>query len=259
MQYLINNTIIEVNALNSNGLTALDILTQSHRDSKDMDIAGILIAAGASLTSKKTSPSIRRSDHQTPIANLLLRSYYNIKGNESWLSKKRDALMVVASLIATMAFQAGVSPPGGLWQDDGASGKPTQTAGTSIMAAKDPTNYDRYLSFNTTGFVASLSVILMLITGFPFRHLVFLWILIITMWIAVSSMALTYGISIRFIAPRDSQPVISEIAIYVSIAICSFMGLLLLGKIIHLLSRRLGMMFDKFLRGGRLQSQVVDI
>ncbi|KAK0581299.1 hypothetical protein LWI29_012281 [Acer saccharum] len=36
---------------------------------------------------------------------------------EDWLTRKRDSLMVVASLIATMAFQDGLNPPGGLWQD----------------------------------------------------------------------------------------------------------------------------------------------
>ncbi|KAI8022964.1 hypothetical protein LOK49_LG03G02392 [Camellia lanceoleosa] len=35
-----------------------------------------------------------------------------------WLSKKRDILMVMASLIATMAFQAGLNPQRGFWQDN---------------------------------------------------------------------------------------------------------------------------------------------
>ncbi|XWS17454.1 hypothetical protein CRYUN_Cryun33cG0069300 [Craigia yunnanensis] len=35
-----------------------------------------------------------------------------------WLDRKRSALMVVASLIATVAFQAAITPPGGVWQED---------------------------------------------------------------------------------------------------------------------------------------------
>ncbi|GJS75864.1 ribonuclease H-like domain-containing protein [Tanacetum coccineum] len=36
---------------------------------------------------------------------------------EDWLDRKRNSLMVAASLIATMAFQAGVNPPSGVWLD----------------------------------------------------------------------------------------------------------------------------------------------
>ncbi|GKC69491.1 ankyrin repeat-containing domain, PGG domain protein, partial [Tanacetum coccineum] len=48
--------------------------------------------------------------------------YHHLKGgstnNEDWLYKKKESLMVVAVLIATIAFQAGVNPPGGVWQEN---------------------------------------------------------------------------------------------------------------------------------------------
>lgn len=44
--------------------------------------------------------------------------------------------MVVASLIATIAIEAGLNPPGGIWQDNfvlkNQSGEPEHLAGTSI-------------------------------------------------------------------------------------------------------------------------------
>ncbi|KAI7988411.1 Ankyrin repeat-containing protein BDA1 [Camellia lanceoleosa] len=46
------------------------------------------------------------------------QSKHKLNDQGQWLAKKRDALMVVASLLATMAFQAVVNPPGGVWQDD---------------------------------------------------------------------------------------------------------------------------------------------
>lgn len=46
----------------------------------------------------------------------------NAKSSEEqyndWLTDKQNILMVVAVLLATMAFQAGMNPPGGVWQDD---------------------------------------------------------------------------------------------------------------------------------------------
>ncbi|KAL9451663.1 hypothetical protein AB3S75_013267 [Citrus x aurantiifolia] len=68
----------------------------------------------------------------------------------------RNALMVVASLTATMAFQAGVNPPHSPWQD------------TSSSSSQDHATAHRYtciLFFNTTGFLASLSIILLLSIG----------------------------------------------------------------------------------------------
>ncbi|XP_022131494.1 ankyrin repeat-containing protein BDA1-like [Momordica charantia] len=222
VRYLINDTGIEVNAVNSNGLTALDILTQSHRDLKDMDIAAALTSAGANRSKNGESE------------NQIKPKQSSSHENESWLTRKREALMVVASLIATMAFQAGVSPPGGVWQDDKASGKENHTAGTSIMAGKDPLNYNRYVSWNTTGFTASLIVIILLSTGLPYRNPIFLWVLILKMWVAVSSMGITYGISLRFFTPGVSQRFI-----YVAFAVFAAVCLLLLGKIVQLITRQL--------------------
>lgn len=50
---------MEVNGKTSNGLTALDILTQTHRALKDMDIAETLRAANAVRARNKKT---RRTD-----------------------------------------------------------------------------------------------------------------------------------------------------------------------------------------------------
>ena len=47
------------------------------------------------------------------------------ENKKEWTMKKRDALMVAATLIAGMAFQAAVNPPGGVWgeEKDAGNGK----------------------------------------------------------------------------------------------------------------------------------------
>ncbi|XP_052180947.1 uncharacterized protein LOC127794097 [Diospyros lotus] len=113
-----------------------------------------------------------------------------------WLSKKQNALMVVASLIATMAFQAGVSPPGGVWQDNSPNNSTNgHRAGEDVIAYNYPDSYPLFLHANTIGFVASISTILFLVTGLPFKKK-FIWIMVLIMWLTVTSMAFTYAFSI---------------------------------------------------------------
>uniref|UniRef100_A0A803N870 PGG domain-containing protein n=1 Tax=Chenopodium quinoa TaxID=63459 RepID=A0A803N870_CHEQI len=64
------------------------------------------------------------------------------KKDRAWLEDQRTSLMVVASLIATMAFQAGINPPGGVWQDD--TGHVAGTAiWTNIITKCRPSPYQR--------------------------------------------------------------------------------------------------------------------
>ncbi|XVE70860.1 hypothetical protein DITRI_Ditri10aG0104600 [Diplodiscus trichospermus] len=247
VKYLLVNTGVEVNALNSNGFTALDVLAQTRRGLKDFDIAESLRDAGAlkaadisfaeprigGLTAKAT-PLIAQIPTMAPSRDC--HKVQKINKKEDWLTRKRDALMVVASLIATMAFQASLTPPGGLWQDDsqGENGTEPHQAGTSIIADKDQSNYTLYLSFNTTSFVASLSIILLLITGLPFKRRFFMWILIVIVWIAITFMALTYRTSLLVFTPEAQKLNVTRVLEYAIKVWSGVMALLLLGHTIRL-------------------------
>ena len=41
----------------------------------------------------------------------------NKKDRETWLKSNCEVLMVTAGVIAAMAYQAGLNPPNGIWQD----------------------------------------------------------------------------------------------------------------------------------------------
>ncbi|XP_043705171.1 ankyrin repeat-containing protein At2g01680-like [Telopea speciosissima] len=136
IKLLLDKNGIEVNVLNGSGVTALDILAQSStRDMKDMDIGESLRAAGA-LRAKdiiilsSTMPVNNNYSTGAPITGsgnaLFISSSRTNSSSEmqspdekyKWLKKMKNSLMVVSTVIATMSFQAVLSPPGGIWQDD---------------------------------------------------------------------------------------------------------------------------------------------
>ncbi|KAG5591955.1 hypothetical protein H5410_042469 [Solanum commersonii] len=69
-------------------------------------------------------------------------------------------------------------------------------AGKAVMAYTHPKSYKYFIYDNSTALVASLSTILLLIGGLPLRKKIFTWALMIIMWLTISSLAITYGISI---------------------------------------------------------------
>ncbi|KAJ1256351.1 hypothetical protein BS78_K044400 [Paspalum vaginatum] len=74
-------------------------------------------------------------------------------------------LLLLATLVATVTYAAGLNPPGGSWLEDDASGQ--RLAGDSILR---DTNYMRYLvfyCFNAISFAASLVVSLLLLLLHP--------------------------------------------------------------------------------------------
>ncbi|XP_059274839.1 ankyrin repeat-containing protein BDA1-like [Lycium ferocissimum] len=250
-KYLLKTNQIDVNAMDANGNTALDILAQSWRDMTDLSIGECLREAGG-LRSKDISVAIIQNstkisngsgaNNHSPVSStpayLGENQAQKPPSKGDWLSKKRETIMVVASLIATMAFQAGMNPPGGVWQENGKlndQGMPSHKAGEAVMAYNHARSYRYFLRANTIAFVSSLSTILLLISGLPFRRRLFMWGLMVIMWLTVTSVALTYGISIYILTPKkDSEPLGQVIEIGITVW-CGLMALLLLGNTIRLL------------------------
>ncbi|KAI3524057.1 hypothetical protein L1887_02677 [Cichorium endivia] len=241
IKFLLHSTSIQVNASNTNGESPMDILVQGPRDLIYQQILQSLMRAGA--VEAKMGNLIR----QTPQNLDNNFGYYNRKhassshlkesltNSEDWLDRKRNSLMVVASLIATMAFQAGTNPPSGVWQDTSTT-DPLHKAGYAIMMFNHSTLYQVFLVCNTVGFVSTLSIILLLISGLPFlKHRVFLWILMVIMWIATTSMSLTYLISIWVLSPKPESEQIRHVAEGIVLVWIGLMTLLVVGHTIRLI------------------------
>lgn len=107
------------------------MLKQSPRDIQDMEIEDSLLNERA-LRSKSIYPFDRDPDqteiaqlsHEAPTSPLLVvqktpsKNRPPARKKESQISSHRSSLIVVASLMGTVAFQAAITPPGGVWQND---------------------------------------------------------------------------------------------------------------------------------------------
>ncbi|KAJ0089690.1 hypothetical protein Patl1_14548 [Pistacia atlantica] len=251
IQFLTTINAIEVNALNKGGFTALDILKQSRRDLKYYEIVELLRRGEAifaediavskhELGSKQTTTLTSHGNNQINI----LRPQGNhteksVEKKDDWLKEMNNALMVVASLIATVTFQAGLNPPAGVWQDSSQDPKFDHMPGESIMADTDGFSFNLFFTSNTIGFVASLCIILLLVSGLPFcKRRLFTWILMVILWVAISALTLAYLFSQSFIT-GSNEPFIgkiyaTEMVLFVWIGV---MGILLLSHSIRLIKR----------------------
>ncbi|KAI3991865.1 hypothetical protein MKX01_012810 [Papaver californicum] len=128
IEYLLEGDIgIQINALNNFGFTSLDTLAQfTGRDIKDVEIGDLLRGSGgfrAKDGGLGSSDKLKRPlQHQTK---------WETNNYEDWLEKKTSALLVAATLLATLGFQAGLTPPGGVWQEDSSNSNTTSTAQNS--------------------------------------------------------------------------------------------------------------------------------
>ncbi|TVU51633.1 hypothetical protein EJB05_03073, partial [Eragrostis curvula] len=71
--------------------------------------------------------------------------------------KARSLVLLLATLAAAITYQAGLVPPGGLWQEDGHG----YMAGDPILLTRNPRRYKAFYYCNSVAFVASLVAIIM--------------------------------------------------------------------------------------------------
>ncbi|XWS26638.1 hypothetical protein CRYUN_Cryun26dG0047900 [Craigia yunnanensis] len=253
IKFLLTIPGLDINAINKNGFTVLDTLIQSPRDLRDMEIECILRDVGV-LSSKDLhiiAPEWVPSPVKVPQITKSLVSHASTEESNSrkpmikhkhtdWLGRKRSALMVVASLIATVAFQAAITPPGGVWQADETvdeNGNPLEhprKAGTAVMAYSQDIEYGQFMIFNTLAFLASLSIILLLVSGLPIKRRRWMWIQMIIMWIAITAQVITYFISLRYMSPDSAAGMLRDVTEISVLAWLCLMGIVFIGNVVRM-------------------------
>ncbi|KAJ9688021.1 hypothetical protein PVL29_013980 [Vitis rotundifolia] len=247
VRYLLNGNMVEVNALNDSGLTALDVIEHMPRDLKSMEIRESLSKVGALRA--RTVPAIamvigesrldfvaqpldvspRISSPRAISRGISIKK--RLENQENWLKNKREALMITTGVIAAMAYQAGLNPPRGIWQDD----KSNIDAGKSIMGDYCPCGYRSFRIYNTVALVTSLSTIFLLVSGIPMKKRVFMSILMVIMWVTITCTTLAYLISLWAVSPYHEMTVIVYV-ITISILIgLGLIGIVFLVHFVHFL------------------------
>ncbi|KAI8570489.1 hypothetical protein RHMOL_Rhmol01G0038000 [Rhododendron molle] len=171
---------IDVKARNGSGWTALDIHSRVAKSEDNIseyrDIKGVLRESGVKKSYKLFFPF-----------------------DPFWQKKKKDTLMIVSSLMATMSFQVGINPPGGVWQDTSTE----HEAGKAIIAYTNPKAYPYLVYFNTIGFLLALTTILELIVVLPTQKRAFGFIRAGISWLTIMIMAFAYTFSVIVLAPTE--------------------------------------------------------
>ncbi|KAI3968416.1 hypothetical protein MKW92_017281 [Papaver armeniacum] len=211
-----SSTPLEVNLVNKSNLTALDYLLILPMELNDRDIEAMLRQAGA-----------KRAQEIGQVLDIqILENYSNnqteIAVVESPLdhspSDARNALLVIVVLIATATYQAGLSPPGGVWQDTGNASNQTTIGssnyvstntsgyapGVSILSGSDAISFGIFLFFNSAGFYVSLFMIHILTCGFPLR---------LELQICIWAMGFTYSITMFTITPNGKLGIMFNVIV----------------------------------------------
>ncbi|XP_045790040.1 uncharacterized protein LOC123884851 [Trifolium pratense] len=170
------------------------------------------------------------------------------KNKDKWLKDMKGNLSLVATIIATMTFQTALNPPGGVRPVKDDKGKnPDDIActrennilklcpGNAVLAVIYSDEYEEFLRWNTVCFIASLSVLLLLVSGIRLDHRFPMWVLSMGMCFTLTSLVITYIKAVQLVTPDpvwDPAKNFQKKCTHAWIGLMTFLALLLTLRLI---------------------------
>ncbi|XP_061997701.1 ankyrin repeat-containing protein NPR4-like [Rosa rugosa] len=208
IKYLLSLPVVQAEANVVHG-RVLNMLENSPRDFVSLEIQRVLMGAGIMRNRKNENdqllplPTSKSKKDEKKGRKSAKKVNEKRSQSENWVEEKRGMLMVVATMISTMTFQAAINPPGGLWQEMNTNttfdGVPVCNvtnpcvAGTAVSSYMHPDYFTRFQTFNIACFLLSLSITLLLISGFPLPNRVLVWLLSMVVCLTLTFLTLTFN------------------------------------------------------------------
>ncbi|PWA72464.1 hypothetical protein CTI12_AA271870 [Artemisia annua] len=120
--------------------------------------------------------------------------------------RNAGALLVAASVIAAMNYQAGISPPGGTYLDTKiVNGTMEYQAGQAIAAYVSPYEYKRFSIANTISFSFSITTMLLFLSGFSLKRRAFSFLVTASMFATITATSWSYKLAMEATTPAHDE------------------------------------------------------
>ncbi|GLT48536.1 hypothetical protein SLA2020_221560 [Shorea laevis] len=213
IKFLLEQPKLDVNAVNSRNLKALDILLKAPKQSNDQEILQMLQLA---TTPKSQNEALLEQSHiEETVVDVetkvnLTSEIDSTRNSEDQIREMRRGIIVMAVLIATVTFEVALNPSGGVWQDGSSSASGFNTAkvmdssipGKSIAGDWVPSSLTCFLIWDSIGFLASMSIIVALTTPSKLEGSLIRWVYVrLMMWVVIVSIHMVFLYGVQMTTP----------------------------------------------------------
>ncbi|KAI3790019.1 hypothetical protein L2E82_02831 [Cichorium intybus] len=153
------------------------------------------------------APPQRQQPALTAVARCFrsLLDYFIKEVDDPMAEKRADALLIAASVIATMNYQAAISPPGGSYQDTRKINGKTVYAGQSIVAYISPKEYRKFSTYNTISFTFSMTTMFLFLSGLSLKRRIFSLLLMASMFATITATTYSYKLALEATTPAHDE------------------------------------------------------